>query len=107
MKNYLRYPRNTSELNRMINFLDRSLLEINEIKNKKNQSREWMRVYHAINTIRKDAIQNLQDSKKKHAESKTSLSLISMATSNIDFNFHDKVINILEKWMKINRFPKW
>ncbi len=105
MKNFLRYPRTTAELNKMLVFLDRNLQDILKLQDKKLRSREWMRICQAINTVRKDALDKIKESNDEYSKAKKSLSIISLATSTINHNFHNKIINIIDKWMKANKIP--
>ena len=107
MKNFIRYPRSNSELNKMMQHLDRNLSDTQKLQNKQIQSREWMRICQAINDIHKEALIQVKSSNDKYNQAKQSLSMISIATSTLDHNFHTKVINIVEKWMRTNKFPIW
>jgi hypothetical protein len=77
------------------------------LQNKKIQSREWMRICQAVNDLHKEALQQIKSSNDKYDQAKASFSIVSIATSTIDHSFHTKIINIIEKWMKENKFPIW
>ena len=97
---YLKYPKTTSDLNRLIIFLDRNMQDISSSKNPKNKSRETIRIFHNANHILNEAkisIQKLEESNQN----------INQSNTTTDLNFHKKVINNIEKWMKTNKFPIW
>ena len=105
MKNFLRYPRSTTELNKMLAFLDRNLQDILKLQDRKLKYKEWIKIAQAINDIRKDALEKIKQSDDDYSKAKKSFSIISLATSTIDHNFHNKIINIIDKWMKVNKIP--
>lgn len=107
MKNIIKYPRTTSELYRLLNFLDHNFKLMEETKDKKYKSREWMRICQSTNDIRKNALDLLKSSEDKNKEAKTQLSLLKYATSSYDINFHNKVFTTVEKWMMAKKFPIW
>lgn len=105
MKNYLRYPRSNSELRTLINFLNHKTKSL-EPKSKES-AREWMRICQNINDIRKEASYLVESSKNKTDKSKENLSPFSFFSNVLDLNFHTKVINTIDKWMRANKFPIW
>lgn len=95
MKILIKYPKTNSELHRFINFIDSEFKKIQTYKNEKEKARSWMRLCQASNDILKKAKEESSKSNKK-------LSIFFLSEN------HDlKVANIIENWMKTNKFPIW
>lgn len=105
MKNYLRYPRTNLELNKLINFLEHRIKDLDP--KSKQSAREWMRICQNINDIRREASHLIHSSQEKADEAKKNCSPISFLTNSLSTNFHTKVINTMDKWMRANKFPIW
>lgn len=103
MKNYLRYPRTNLELNKLINFLEHRVKNLDQ--KQKQSAREWMRICQNINDIRKEASHLIKTSQEKTDEAKKNCSPVSFLTNSLENNFHTKVINKVDKWMRDNKFP--
>jgi hypothetical protein len=107
MKHSLKYPRTTSELKNLINFLDFTSREIEEDLNTKSHSRSWLQLCHQVNLVKKEARSKVDQAKLLNKEAKQNLNPVSYLSTTCDVNFHDKVLNTLEKWMRSKGIPIW
>lgn len=82
----IKYPRTTSELHRLINFLDFKIKEIKD--SSKKATKEWLNLCYFVSQI---LTESLSKAKKENK-----------SQDNIDF----KIANTLEKWMRINKIRK-